>query len=67
MGKRKCDPDSSEVLQGLDFFGNKKSVSDECGTLQTHQELQNEEKTEGYLLEKSKEPRKKKRKKMISG
>lgn len=23
--------DSSEVLQGLDFFGNKKSVPDECG------------------------------------
>ncbi|KAM7333985.1 hypothetical protein ACRRTK_007305 [Alexandromys fortis] len=66
VGKRKCDPDSSEVLQGLDFFGNKKSVSDECGTLQTHQELQNEERTEGDLLERSKEPRKKKRRKMIS-
>ncbi|CAO2644613.1 Probable ATP-dependent RNA helicase DDX52 [Lemmus lemmus] len=66
VGKRKCDPDSSEVLQGLDFFGNKKSVSNECGALQTSQELQHEEKTEGDLLERSKEPRKKKRKKMVS-
>lgn len=54
-------------MKGLDFFGNKKSVSDECGGLQTQQELQNEEKTEGGLLERSKEPKKKKRKKMTAG
>ncbi|XP_059127362.1 probable ATP-dependent RNA helicase DDX52 [Peromyscus eremicus] len=62
VGKRKYDRDSSEVLQGLDFFGNKKSVSDESGTLPTHQ---NEEQTEEGLMERSKEPKKKKRKKMI--
>ena len=56
-----------EVLKGLDFFGNKKSVSDECGALQIHQEPPNEEKTLGVLLERSKEPKKKKRKKMTSG
>ncbi|OBS59907.1 hypothetical protein A6R68_08975 [Neotoma lepida] len=66
VGKRKYDPDSSEVLQGLDFFGNKKSVSDESGALPTHEELQNEEQKEGGLLERSKEPKKKKRKKVIS-
>ncbi|XP_052615689.1 probable ATP-dependent RNA helicase DDX52 [Peromyscus californicus insignis] len=62
VGKRKYDRDSSEVLQGLDFFGNKKSVSDESGALPTHQ---NEEQTEEGLMERSKEPKKKKRKKMI--
>eukprot|EP00069_Balaena_mysticetus_P020540 bmy_02876T0 len=38
IGKRKYDFDSSEVLQGLDFFGNKKSVpeitSQEVSTIQ---------------------------------
>ncbi|XP_036053584.1 probable ATP-dependent RNA helicase DDX52 isoform X1 [Onychomys torridus] len=63
VGKRKYDRNSSEGLQGLDFFGNKKSVSDESGALPT---LQNEEQTEEGLLERSKEPKKKKRKKMIS-
>ncbi|XP_006983219.1 putative ATP-dependent RNA helicase DDX52 [Peromyscus maniculatus bairdii] len=62
VGKRKYDRDSSEVLQGLDFFGNKKSVSDESGALPTHQ---NEEQTEEGPLGRSKEPKKKKRKKMI--
>lgn len=62
VGKRKYDRDSSEVLQGLDFFGNKKSVSDESGALPTHQ---HEEQTEEGLLGRSKEPKKKKRKKMI--
>ncbi|KAL6074176.1 hypothetical protein STEG23_025659, partial [Scotinomys teguina] len=66
VGKRKYNPDSSELLQGLDFFRNKKSVSDESGALPTHQELQNEEQTEGGLLERNKEPKKKKKKKMIS-
>lgn len=66
VGKRKFDSDSLEALKGLDFFGNKKSVSDECVALQIHQEPQNEEKTEGVLLERSKEPKKKKRKKMTS-
>ncbi|XP_028746406.1 probable ATP-dependent RNA helicase DDX52 [Peromyscus leucopus] len=62
VGKRKYERDSSEVLQGLDFFRNKKSVSDESGALPTHQ---NEEQTEEGLLGRSKEPKKKKRKKMI--
>nr|AAH89107.1 DEAD (Asp-Glu-Ala-Asp) box polypeptide 52 [Rattus norvegicus] len=66
VGKRKFGSDSSETVKGLDFFGNKKSVSDECGGLQTQQELQNEETTEGGLLERSKEPKKKKRKKMTA-
>lgn len=52
------------MLQGLDFFGNKKSVSDESGALPTHQ---NEEQTEEGPLGRSKEPKKKKRKKMIPG
>lgn len=66
VGKRKYGSESLEVLKGLDVFGNKKSVSDESGALQIHQELQNEEKTEGGLLEMPKEPKKKKRKKMIA-
>lgn len=61
VGKRKYDSESSEVPKGLDFFGNKKSVSDGCGASQIHQELQHEAKTEV-----SKEPKKKKRKKTIS-
>uniref|UniRef100_G3UED3 Probable ATP-dependent RNA helicase DDX52 n=1 Tax=Loxodonta africana TaxID=9785 RepID=G3UED3_LOXAF len=39
LGKRKHDFNSSEVLQGLDFFGNKKSVPGEYGTSRMHQEL----------------------------
>nr|XP_045014584.1 probable ATP-dependent RNA helicase DDX52 isoform X2 [Jaculus jaculus] len=66
VGKRKYDFDSSEVLQGLDFFGNKKSVLGEHETLQTHQKLPNEEKKEPSPAERSKEPRKKKRKKATS-
>uniref|UniRef100_A0A2K6G1G2 DExD-box helicase 52 n=1 Tax=Propithecus coquereli TaxID=379532 RepID=A0A2K6G1G2_PROCO len=67
IGKRKYDFDSSEVLQGLDFFGNKKSVPGECGASQTHQELQNEKKQEESLTERKREQNKKKRKKITSG
>ncbi|VTJ92356.1 Hypothetical predicted protein [Marmota monax] len=67
VGKRKYDFDSSEVMQGLDFFGNKKSVLGDCEVSQTHQELQNEEKKEEGLTEKKREPNKKKRRKLISG
>ncbi|XP_012504088.1 PREDICTED: probable ATP-dependent RNA helicase DDX52 [Propithecus coquereli] len=66
IGKRKYDFDSSEVLQGLDFFGNKKSVPGECGASQTHQELQNEKKQEESLTERKREQNKKKRKKITS-
>ncbi|KAF6298370.1 DExD-box helicase 52 [Rhinolophus ferrumequinum] len=65
VGKRKYDFDSPEVLQGLDFFGNKKSVPDECGGSRTHQELQDEKKEES-LTETKREQIKKKRKKMSS-
>uniref|UniRef100_A0A8C0JQG5 DExD-box helicase 52 n=1 Tax=Canis lupus dingo TaxID=286419 RepID=A0A8C0JQG5_CANLU len=65
VGKRKYDFDSSEVLQGLDFFGNKKSVPGERGASRTHQELQDEEKKEESLTERKREQNKKKRK-MIS-
>uniref|UniRef100_H0WHD5 Probable ATP-dependent RNA helicase DDX52 n=1 Tax=Otolemur garnettii TaxID=30611 RepID=H0WHD5_OTOGA len=63
IGKRKYDFDSSEVLQGLDFFGSKKSFPGECGASQTHQELQNEEKKEESLTEGKREKNRKKRKK----
>ncbi|XP_021783975.1 probable ATP-dependent RNA helicase DDX52 isoform X3 [Papio anubis] len=66
IGKRKYDFDSSEVLQGLDFFGNKKSVPGVCGASQTHQKPQNEEKKEESLTERKKEQSKKKRKMMTS-
>uniref|UniRef100_A0A673VF18 Probable ATP-dependent RNA helicase DDX52 n=1 Tax=Suricata suricatta TaxID=37032 RepID=A0A673VF18_SURSU len=65
VGKRKYDFDSSEVLQGLDFFGDKKSVPGECGASITYQELQDEEKKES-LTERKREQNKKKRKMMIS-
>lgn len=65
MGKRKHDFDSSEALQGLDFFGNKKSVPGECGASRTHQELQDEEKKEESLTERKREQKKKR--KMMSG
>lgn len=54
------------MLQGLDFFGNKKSVPGECGGSRTHQELQDEKKEES-LTETKREQIKKKRKKMSSG
>ncbi|XP_003795705.1 probable ATP-dependent RNA helicase DDX52 [Otolemur garnettii] len=66
IGKRKYDFDSSEVLQGLDFFGSKKSFPGECGASQTHQELQNEEKKEESLTEGKREKNRKKRKKVTS-
>ncbi|MBZ3870241.1 putative ATP-dependent RNA helicase DDX52 [Sciurus carolinensis] len=66
VGKRKYDFDSSEVNQGLDFFGNKKSVLSECEVSQIHRQLQNEEKKEESLTEKKREPNRKKRRKMIS-
>ena len=66
IGKRKYDFDSSEVLQGLDFFGNKKSVPGDCGALRTHQELRDEEKKEESPIERKKEQNRKK-KKMTSG
>uniref|UniRef100_A0A1D5RGX0 Probable ATP-dependent RNA helicase DDX52 n=1 Tax=Macaca mulatta TaxID=9544 RepID=A0A1D5RGX0_MACMU len=66
IGKRKYDFDSSEVLQGLDFFGNKKSVPGVCEASQTHQKPQNEEKKEESLTERKKEQSKKKRKMMTS-
>nr|XP_035960699.1 probable ATP-dependent RNA helicase DDX52 isoform X2 [Halichoerus grypus] len=66
VGKRKHDFDSSEVLHGLDFFGNKKSVPGECGASRTHQELKDEEKKEESLTEKKREQSKKKRKMMMS-
>lgn len=67
IGKRKYDFDSSEVLQGLDFFGNKKSVPGDCGALRTHQELQDEEKKEESQTERKREQNRKKKKKMTSG
>uniref|UniRef100_G3RPH9 RNA helicase n=1 Tax=Gorilla gorilla gorilla TaxID=9595 RepID=G3RPH9_GORGO len=66
IGKRKYDFDSSEVLQGLDFFGNKKSVPGVCGASQTHQKPQNGEKKEESLTERKREQSKKKRKTMTS-
>ncbi|XP_007110593.1 probable ATP-dependent RNA helicase DDX52 isoform X4 [Physeter macrocephalus] len=66
IGKRKYDFGSSEVLQGLDFFGNKKSVTGECEASRTHQELQDEEKNEESLTERKREQNKKKRKKVTS-
>ncbi|XP_065765769.1 probable ATP-dependent RNA helicase DDX52 isoform X2 [Muntiacus reevesi] len=66
IGKRKYDFDSSEVLQGLDFFGNKKSVPGDCGALRTHQELQDEEKKEESQIERKREQNRKKKKKMTS-
>uniref|UniRef100_A0AC11DA48 DExD-box helicase 52 n=1 Tax=Ovis aries TaxID=9940 RepID=A0AC11DA48_SHEEP len=66
IGKRKYDFDSSEVLQGLDFFGNKKSVPGDCGALRTHQELRDEEKKEEGQIERKKEQNRKKKKKMTS-
>nr|XP_054312849.1 probable ATP-dependent RNA helicase DDX52 isoform X2 [Pongo pygmaeus] len=67
IGKRKYDFDSSEVLQGLDFFGNKKSVSGVySGASQTHQKPQNGEKKEESLTERKREQSKKKRKTMTS-
>ncbi|XP_004707419.1 probable ATP-dependent RNA helicase DDX52 [Echinops telfairi] len=62
LGKRKYDFNSSEMLQGLDFFGNKKSVPGECGVSGTHQGLQDEEKTEESL----KRRREKKKRKMMT-
>lgn len=53
------------MLQGLDFFGNKKSVPGECGESGTNQELQDEK--EESLNERKREQNKKKRKKMTSG
>nr|XP_023409147.1 probable ATP-dependent RNA helicase DDX52 [Loxodonta africana] len=64
LGKRKHDFNSSEVLQGLDFFGNKKSVPGEYGTSRMHQELQGEEKEEESLIEGKRKQNKKKRKMM---
>ncbi|XP_054430805.1 probable ATP-dependent RNA helicase DDX52 isoform X2 [Pteronotus mesoamericanus] len=64
IGKRKYDFDSSDVLQRLDFFGNKKSVTGECGESRTHQELQDEEKKEENPTERKREQNKKKRKRM---
>ncbi|XP_040495763.1 probable ATP-dependent RNA helicase DDX52 [Ursus maritimus] len=61
VGKRKHDFDSSEALQGLDFFGNKKSVPGECGASRTHQELQDEEKKEESLTERKREQKKKRK------
>lgn len=55
------------MLQGLDFFGNKKSVSGERGESRTNQELQNEGKKGESLTERKREPNKKKRKRMTSG
>jgi len=49
------------VLQGLDFFGNKKPVPGDCGALRTHQELPDEEKTEESQIERKKQNRKKKK------
>nr|XP_058904617.1 probable ATP-dependent RNA helicase DDX52 isoform X4 [Kogia breviceps] len=66
IGKRKYDFGSSEVLQGLDFFGNKKSVAGECEASRTHRELQDEEKNEESLTERKREQNKKKRKKVTS-
>ncbi|KAM9596399.1 putative ATP-dependent RNA helicase DDX52 isoform 3-T3 [Trichechus inunguis] len=66
LGKRKRDFNSSEVLQGLDFFGNKKSVPGEYGASRTHQELQDEEKQEEKLIERKRKQNKKKRKMMTS-
>nr|KAF6455603.1 DExD-box helicase 52 [Rousettus aegyptiacus] len=65
VGKRKYDFDSSEVLQELDFFGNKKSVPGECGGSKTHQEIQDVEKKEESLTEK-REHNKKRRKMMTT-
>lgn len=67
VGKRKYDFASSEVLQGLDFFGNKKSVPGECGESRTNQELQGEEKKEESLTERKREQNKRKRKRVTSG
>lgn len=53
--------------QGLDFFGNKKSVPGECGGSKTHQEIQDVEKKEESLTEKKREQNKKRRKMMTSG
>ncbi|XP_006833689.1 PREDICTED: probable ATP-dependent RNA helicase DDX52 [Chrysochloris asiatica] len=66
LGKRKYDFNSSEALQGIDFFGNKKSDPGECGASRTYQELQNEEKKEARLTERKREWNKKKRKRMAS-
>ncbi|XP_023588423.1 probable ATP-dependent RNA helicase DDX52 isoform X4 [Trichechus manatus latirostris] len=66
LGKRKRDFNSSEVLQGLDFFGNKKSVPGKYGASRTHQELQDEEKQEEKLIERKRKQNKKKRKMMTS-
>lgn len=55
------------MLQGLDFFGNKKSVPGESESSRTHQELQDEEKNEESLTERKRQQNKKKRKKMTSG
>ncbi|XP_017395379.1 probable ATP-dependent RNA helicase DDX52 isoform X2 [Cebus imitator] len=66
IGKRKYDFDSSEVLQGLDFFGNKKSVPGVCGASQAHQKPQNEEVKKESLTERKREQSKKKRKTMTS-
>ena len=56
------------MLQGLDFFGNKKPVPGDRGALRTHKELQDEEKKEESQIERKKEQnRKKKKKKMTSG
>ncbi|XP_006881437.1 PREDICTED: probable ATP-dependent RNA helicase DDX52 [Elephantulus edwardii] len=65
LGKRKYDVNSSEVLQGLDFFGNK-AVSNEYTASGTHQELQDEEKKEESLTERKGEQKRKRRKMMTS-
>ncbi|XP_006167804.1 probable ATP-dependent RNA helicase DDX52 [Tupaia chinensis] len=62
-GKRKYNFDSSEVLQRLDLFGNKKSVPVESGAPKTHQEVQNEVEKEERLTAGKEEQNKRKRKK----
>ncbi|XP_035156674.1 putative ATP-dependent RNA helicase DDX52 isoform X1 [Callithrix jacchus] len=66
IGKRKYDFNSLEMLQELDFFGNKKSVPGVCGTSQAHQKPQNEEVKKESLTERKREQSKKKRKTMTS-
>ncbi|XP_006154491.1 probable ATP-dependent RNA helicase DDX52 isoform X1 [Tupaia chinensis] len=63
VGKRKYNFESSEGLQGLDFFGNKKSVPVESGAPGTHQEVQNEDEKEEHLTAGKEEQNKRKRKK----
>lgn len=64
IGKRKNGLDPSEALQGLDFFGNKKSAPDERAASQTPGQPGKDEATEEAQAERQ---RKKKRRKMASG